>query len=73
MATVHPLTGFGPETFAAEFPRYQSVDLARLVPGFYHESPHNVAFDALTSEGIPGLLIAVGWLGLGGWLISQKE
>jgi hypothetical protein len=73
MAAVHPLTGFGPETFAAEFPRYQSVDLARLVPDFYHESPHNVALDALTSEGIPGLLIAVGWLGLGGWLISQKK
>ncbi len=73
MAAVHPLTGFGPETFAAEFPRYQSVDLARLVPDFYHESPHNVALDALTSEGIPGLLIAAGWLVLGGWLISQKR
>jgi O-antigen ligase len=71
MAAVHPLTGFGPETFAAEFPRYQSVELARLAPDFYHESPHNVALDALVSEGIPGLFIAVGWLGLGAWLISQ--
>ena len=71
MAAVHPLTGFGPETFSAEFPRYQSVELARVVPDFYHESPHNVALDALTSEGIPGLFIALGWLGLGVWLISQ--
>jgi O-antigen ligase len=70
MAAVHPLTGFGPETFAAEFPLYQSVDLARVVPGFYHESPHNVALDALTSEGIPGLLIAAAWLGLGFRFIS---
>ena len=71
MAAVHPFTGFGPETFAAEFPKYQSVDLARLVPDFYHESPHNVALDALTSEGVPGLLIALCWLGLGFWLVKE--
>lgn len=66
MAAAHPLAGFGPETFAAEFPHYQSLELARLVPDFYHESPHNVALDALTGEGIPGLLIALGWLAAGG-------
>ncbi len=34
MAAARPWTGFGPETFAAEFPRYQSTDLARLLPDF---------------------------------------
>jgi O-antigen ligase len=65
MAAARPWTGFGPETFPAEFPRYQSLELARLLPDFYHESPHNTALDALTSEGIPGLLITLGWAVLG--------
>lgn len=60
MASARPITGFGPETFAAEFPRYQSAELARLFPAFYHESPHNSFLDVLTSEGIPGVLIAFG-------------
>jgi O-antigen ligase len=67
MAAGRPLTGFGPETFAAEFPRYQSTELARLLPAFYQESPHNTALDALASEGIPGLVLALGWLSLGGY------
>jgi O-antigen ligase len=67
MAVARPWTGFGPETFPAEFPRYQSLELARLLPDFYHESPHNTALDALTSEGIPGLLITLGWAVLGGY------
>jgi O-antigen ligase len=67
MAAARPLTGFGPETFAAAFPRYQSVALARLLPDFYHESPHNTALDALTEQGIPGLLIALSWAVLGGY------
>jgi O-antigen ligase len=67
MAAARPWTGFGPETFATEFPRYQSIELARQFPDFYHESPHNTALDALTSEGIPGLLMALGWLMLGGY------
>lgn len=61
MATVHPLTGFGPEAFAAEFPKYQSVELARLLPDFYHESPHSTVLDALIGEGVPGLVILLGW------------
>jgi O-antigen ligase len=65
MAFARPFTGFGPETFSAEFPRFQSVELARLFPDFYHESPHNLALDALTSAGIPGLLLALGWVTLG--------
>jgi O-antigen ligase len=65
MVATKPWIGFGPETFAAEFPRYQSVELARLLPDFYHESPHNTLLDALTSEGVPGLLIVVGWAAIG--------
>jgi O-antigen ligase len=67
MAAARPWIGFGPETFSAEFPRYQSLELARLLPDFYHESPHNTALDALTSEGIPGLLITLGWALLGSY------
>ncbi len=67
MAAAKPWAGFGPETFAAKFPQYQSLELARLLPDFYHESPHNTALDALTSEGIPGLLITLGWAALGTW------
>ena len=62
MAAARPLTGFGPETFAAEFPLYQSEELSRLVPDFYHESPHNVLLDAITSEGLPGFVIHLGWM-----------
>jgi O-antigen ligase len=71
MAAMRPLTGFGPETFAAEFPRYQSTQLARLLPAFYQESPHNAALDALTSEGFPGLALAMGWLVLAGYAASH--
>jgi O-antigen ligase len=67
MIARRPLTGFGPETFGAEFPRYQSTDLARLLPNFYQESPHNTAIDALTSEGIPGLVLVALWLLPGGY------
>jgi hypothetical protein len=67
MAATRPFTGFGPETFAAAFPPYQSAALARLLPDFYHESPHNTALDALTEQGIPGLLIALGWVALGAY------
>jgi O-antigen ligase len=66
MAAARPWAGFGPDTFAAEFPRYQSVELSRLLPAFYHESPHNTLLDALVSEGIPGLLLALAWVLLGG-------
>jgi O-antigen ligase len=73
MAATRPWTGFGPETFSAAFPRYQSLELARLLPDFYHESPHNTALDALTSEGIPGLLITLGWALLGGYAAFHKR
>ena len=60
MAAAKPFTGFGLDTFVAEFPRYQSEDLARAYPDFYHESPHNIFLDALTAEGVPGLLLLAG-------------
>ncbi|HWE51864.1 MAG TPA: O-antigen ligase family protein [Bryobacteraceae bacterium] len=65
MVVDRPVAGFGPETFPSEFPRYQSTDLARLLPSFYQESPHNMAIDALTSEGTPGFLLMLGWVAAG--------
>ena len=49
--------GRGPETFSAEFPRYQSAATARIYPNRYNESPHNLYLDALTAQGVPGLLV----------------
>jgi O-antigen ligase len=72
MAGARPWTGYGPETFAAEFPRFQSVELSRLLPAFYHESPHNTPIDALVSEGIPGLLLALAWAFLGGYAVASE-
>ncbi len=59
MAASHPLTGYGPETFSAAFGSFESEDLAHLLPDFHYESPHNLALDALTSGGVPALLIAL--------------
>jgi O-antigen ligase len=55
MSSKHWLLGYGPETFAVEFPLHQSLDLARAFPDFYHESPHNIFLDALVSKGVFGL------------------
>jgi hypothetical protein len=62
MAAQRPFLGFGPETFVTEFPRFESLDLARGYPDFYHESPHNMFLDALASRGLAGLfaLLALG-------------
>ncbi len=64
MASNRPLSGFGPETFATEFPRFESVELARAYPDFYHESPHNIFLDAVTGQGLLGLLALLGLCGL---------
>ena len=64
MSTAHPWAGFGPEAFVAEFPHYQSAELARAYPDFYHESPHNILLDALSSQGIAGALLLAGWIAL---------
>jgi O-antigen ligase len=60
-----PLVGYGPETFSATFPHFESRELARAYPDFAHESPHNIFLDALVSQGVPGLLLTIGWCALG--------
>jgi O-antigen ligase len=64
MASTHPVLGFGPETFATEFPRFASIDLARAYPDFYHESPHNVFLDAAAGQGLLSALLLAGLCGL---------
>ena len=71
MAAQHPIAGYGPETFATEFPPFESVELARSYPDFYHESPHNFFLDPLTSRGLLGLLAMVALCGLGVWAAAQ--
>jgi hypothetical protein len=56
MSTEHLGLGYGPETFAREFPRHLSLELARAFPDFYHESPHNIFLDALLSKGLIGMI-----------------
>ena len=67
MAAHRPLAGYGPETFATDFPRFESLELARAYPDFYHESPHNIFLDALAGEGLIGLAALLGLCGLGVW------
>jgi hypothetical protein len=44
------------------FPQFQSIELARAYPDFFHESPHNSVLDALVSCGVPGaILFLAGW------------
>ncbi len=57
MIASRPALGYGPETFSPEFPRFQSVELARAYPDFYHESPHNILLDAAVQSGLPGALL----------------
>jgi len=55
----HPILGEGPDRFAGEFRKIQSVDLSRRYPDFYYETPHNTFIDAACAQGIPGMLILV--------------
>jgi hypothetical protein len=71
MAADNWALGVGPETFAAEFPRYTSIGLARAYPDAYHESAHNAPLEALISQGIAGLLIFLGLMALGVWGSSR--
>jgi O-antigen ligase len=56
MPVARPFAGFGPETFTAQFPRFESADLARQRPDFEWESPHNMFLDAFAAQGVLGLL-----------------
>ncbi|HEV3332310.1 MAG TPA: O-antigen ligase family protein [Bryobacteraceae bacterium] len=64
MAGHRLMTGFGPEVFTAEFPLYESRELARAYPNFSHESPHNMFLDALVAQGLPGLAVLLGLCGM---------
>ena len=65
MGLARPLAGYGPETFRAAFPHYESAALARAYPDFAHESAHNIFLDALVAQGIAGLLLLGAWCVLG--------
>jgi O-antigen ligase len=67
MAVSQPVTGIGPETFSLRFPQYESVDLGRAYPDFYHESSHNILLDELFAKGVPGLLFFLAMLALALW------
>jgi tetratricopeptide (TPR) repeat protein len=54
------LAGYGPETFTAAFPAYQSAELARAYPDFAYESPHNIFLDSLTAQGVLGVILLAG-------------
>ena len=71
MAAHRPITGFGPETFVTEFPPFESLDLARAYPDFYHESPHNLFLDAFSSRGLIGLLPLFALCALGAWAAAR--
>ncbi len=55
MARRYWVAGAGIDTFTTEFPPFESVRLAQVMPDSYYESPHNFLLDALTSQGVPGL------------------
>jgi hypothetical protein len=65
MAVYKAFAGYGPEVFLGAFPRYESYELASAYPDFAHESPHNILLDSLVAQGVPGLLLALGWCWLG--------
>jgi O-antigen ligase len=67
MPTARPLAGFGPETFTAQFARFESAELARERPDFEWESPHNMFLDALAAQGVPGLLALAALCGTALW------
>jgi O-Antigen ligase len=76
MGLARPMAGYGPETFRAAFPHYESVALARAYPDFAHESPHNIFLDALVGQGIAGVLLLAAWCALGlaaAWKIRRQH
>ncbi len=68
MSEARLTAGFGPETFITEYPRFESLAVARAYPDFLHESPHNIFLDALIAQGAPGLAILAALCALGLYL-----
>jgi O-antigen ligase len=67
MPAARPLTGFGPETFTAQFTHFESAELARQRPDFEWESAHNMFLDVLSAQGVPGLLALAALCGAALW------
>ena len=67
MSLQRPWAGFGLETFASNYPRFESEETARTYPDMYQESPHNVYLDALTGQGVSGLAVMLGLTVWGFW------
>jgi O-antigen ligase len=61
----HWLAGIGPENFAGEFRRIQSLELSRAYPDRYHEDPHNLMFATAISQGVVGFALVSGLIALG--------
>jgi len=61
----HWLLGIGPETFAGEFRKLQSLELSRAFPDHYHEDPHNLMIGAAVSQGVGGFALMAGLIVLG--------
>lgn len=59
------LFGWGLESFSSTFPAYHSAELARVQPGRYYESAHNIFLDAWSSQGLCGVLALAGLLAAG--------
>jgi O-antigen ligase len=69
----NPLFGSGPDTFAGEFRRIESINLSRAYPDFYHETPHNALIDSASAQGIPGVLILSGLFLLGSGVWPRRD
>lgn len=69
LAGHHLVTGTGPDTYSVMYARYQDPTLAHeLGNTFYVNGPHNIFLSWLANEGVPGLFLIVGLLGLAvGW------
>ena len=68
--------GVGLETYSTAFPAFLSPELAKAYPNRYYESPHNIFLDALTSQGLPGLLFLAAMAlaaAAGAWRLRQTK
>jgi O-antigen ligase len=61
----HWQAGVGPEAFAGEFRKIQSLELSRAYPDHYHEDPHNIFIGVAVTRGLLGFGILVALIALG--------